>query len=171
MNKKLISLLLTVIIFTLSLSGSFTGAESSLEKNVPENAERSGDKAIETIKENYFSAKEMIVSGNWEDYIGDIETFVYGLIINQLRYSYDVFPASVDLHDGHVVYGIAYTDYSKSYVNEDESKCYFETGFLPFAGETDIPYEEFDYGLELDNLEFTDEETSFIWTYGSASFC
>ena len=41
-----------------------------------------------------------ILSSNWEDYVGDYETFGYGLLANELKYAYDVFSAYVQLENG-----------------------------------------------------------------------
>ena len=110
------------------------------------------------------------VSYEPEDYIGDLETFVYGLLISKLEYIYDVFPAYVELSDSYFVYGLGYTDYSECYTNEDESVAYFMSGFLPFVGELEIPEEDFNSGLYLYNLDYQDEETNFVWKYKSAAF-
>lgn len=117
-------------------------------------------------EENYQPDKSL--STNWEDYKGDLETFVYGLIIDQLKHRYDVFPASTTLSTGEDVYGIAYTDYEKCYANETNQL--FESGFLPFAGENEIPDDDFNEGLLLNNLDYTDSETSFLMKYGSNPF-
>ena len=110
------------------------------------------------------------ISTDWHDYVGDLETFVYGLLITKLEYIYDIFPAYVQLSSGYYVYGLAYTDYSECYTNDDETKVYFTSGFLPFAGELEIPQEDFDTGLYLNNLEYQDEETFFVWKYKSEQF-
>ena len=65
---------------------------------------------------------EVSYSLDWEDYIGDIETFVYGLITNELDFTYDAFPACVELINGDSVYGIGYTDYTECYATDDEDK-------------------------------------------------
>ena len=105
-----------------------------------------------------------------DDYIGDLETFVYGLLINELEYIYDVFPACIQLSDSYYVYGLAYTDYSECYVNDDETVAYFMSGFLPFVGELDIPDEDFESGLYIHDLEFEYENTKFVWKYRSEAF-
>lgn len=114
--------------------------------------------------------QEILYSMDWTDYVGDLETFVYGLIVNELNYTYDTFAASVELLDGSSVYGIAYTDYSECYVADDGSEYCFEAGFIPFIGEFAIPQEDFDEGLLINNLDYQDEQTSFILAYGSEAF-
>ena len=109
-------------------------------------------------------------SVDWEDYVGDLETFVYGLIVNELNYTHDTFAARVELLDGSSVYGIAYTDYSECYATDDESEYCFEAGFIPFIGELTIPQEDFDEGLIVNNLDYQDESASFILAYGSEAF-
>lgn len=111
-----------------------------------------------------------IISDDWKDYVGDLETFVYGLLTIKLEYIYDVFPAYIQLSSGYFVYGLGYTDYSECYTDEDENVAYFSSGFISFAGELDIPNEDFDTGLILYNLEYQDEETIFLLKYKSDAF-
>lgn len=123
------------------------------------------DNQGETIDDVVLPIKGMYFSDNWEDYVGDIETFVYGLLITQLENYYDIFPGVVELNDGNYVYGIAYTDYSECYTNDDESIICFSSGFLPFYGELEIPESDFDNGLVIKDLDYTDEHTYFSLTY------
>lgn len=116
------------------------------------------------------SPQKVFYSEDWHDYVGDLETFVYGLIVNEINYTHDTFAASVELLDGNSVYGIGYTDYSECYATDDESKYCFEAGFLPFIGELIIPQEDFDEGLLLNNLDYQDPQASFILAFGSQAF-
>ena len=174
MSKKLISLLLTIALFTSAVLSSYAAAENvsthdSALDIIIDKGTRATDAVLEDAKASN-SSDEQQESKEWEQYVGDIETFVYGLIINQLEYVFDVFPASIELSDGNQVYGIAYTDYSDCYTNEEESLCCFEAGFIPFNGELAVSQEEIESGLYITNLDFTDEKTSFIWSYESDSF-
>ncbi|MBQ2712848.1 MAG: hypothetical protein IJF71_05655, partial [Clostridia bacterium] len=110
------------------------------------------------------------LSYDYKDYIGDLETFVYGLITSKLEYIYDVFTAYVELSDSYCVYGLGYTDYTECYTNEEETSVCFMAGFLPFVGELEIPEEEFNAGLYLYDLDYQDEETQFVWAYKSDAF-
>ncbi len=127
-------------------------------------------KAVDEIVSEIVFTEDTSLSTNWEDYQGDLEVFVYGLIIRQLEYKYDVFPAIVELLDGTQINGIAYTDYTECYASEDESTYCFMAGFLPCVGEIEIPREDFDSGLALENLEYTDTSGSFVLAYGSEQF-
>ena len=172
MNRKIIALILAIVLLTSTLPSWNAGAEStSTSDSITVNSIQ--DKGIqvesavmEGIKADG-SSDEKLTSNSWEKYVGDIETFVYGLIINQLEYAFDVFPACVELSDGDAIYGIAYTDYANCYTNEDETECCFEAGFIPFNGELKVSQKEFDSGLYITNLDFTDDKTSFLWVYGS----
>ena len=169
MIRRLISLLLTIVMITSAVSNLAAAEDSPSSTSALKEIESRGIKVesvIDSVKENDAS-DEGQSSVEWEDYAGDIETFVYGLIIRQLEYSFDVFPACVDLSDGNTVYGLAYTDYSNCMTNEDESLCCFDAGFIPFNGELPVPQEEFDSGLYISNLDFVDDKTSFLWVYGS----
>lgn len=110
------------------------------------------------------------LSYDYKDYIGDLETFVYGLITSKLEYIYDVFTAYVELSDSYCVYGLGYTDYTECYTNEEETSVCFMAGFLPFVGELEIPEEEYNAGLYLYDLDYQDEETQFVWAYKSEAF-
>ena len=193
--KRTISMLLMVVMLVSLMSGCGSkNTEESISNEIKE--EMIGNTTNEILEnlhlqqgtdsseinnsediQNYLSTNEVIevseafyFSDNWEDYIGDMETFVYGLIANELSYKYDVFPACVELMDSTYIYGIAYTDYTECYTNEDKSECYFTAGFLPFYGELEIPEEEFQSGLILTNMDFESENTSFIWTYASSAY-
>lgn len=130
------------------------------------------DDNTETSKDDIENKGDAVtlLSYDPEDYIGDLETFTYGLLINELEYIYDVFPACVQLSDSYFVYGLAYTDYTECYTSEDESVAYFMSGFLPFVGELDIPEEDFESGLYIYDLEYENESTKFVWKYRSDAF-
>lgn len=124
--------------------------------------------AEEIISE--IQGEQLRLSLEWEDYVGDIETFVYGLLTHQLEYKYEVFPAYVELSDGQEIYGLAYTDYSECYTNEDESQAYFAAGMITLCGENAIPQEEFEQGLTITSVEYQDDEFGFFMKYASDAF-
>ena len=174
MNKRLISLLLTVVMIISAVFSSYAGMEDTSSANpaLEEIADK-GMKAEAAASDDVrvkSSSSDVDTAGCWQKYTGDIEAFAYGLIIRQLECLYDVFPACVELSDGNTVYGIAYTDYKNCYSDADETNCCFESGFIPFNGEISVSQEEFDTGLRIVNLDFTDNQTVFLWTYGSDSF-
>ena len=180
--KRFLSVILVLSFLTSFLSGCSekevplpspahtTPIENSPTTTTPPiiNTEEIVDAAVETIIENTQGTK--VLSTRWEDYVGDPETFIYGLIINQLRYKYDVFPASIDLSNGTTVYGIAYTDYTECYVSDDESVCCFEAGFVPYCGEPPVPDDDFNSGLQIQNLDYSDPTVSFVFAFGSSTF-
>ncbi|WP_026518621.1 hypothetical protein [Butyrivibrio sp. MC2021] len=118
-----------------------------------------------SIEEVIDTSMSVGLSTNWEDYVGDFETFVYGLLANELKYKYDVFPAYTKLKSGLSIHGMAYTDYSECYTNSDETRVVFNSGFIPYYGEIEIPDEEFDEGLELFDCDYQDDTTSFLLAY------
>lgn len=111
----------------------------------------------------------LAVSYNWKDYVGDIDAFVYGLIINEYELCYNVFDGVIDLPDGTSVYGIGYTDYADYYETDDE-KGYFPCGFISLIGEPEIPQEYIDNGLEVKDLEYDNPDSSFVLAYETNSF-
>ena len=138
--------------------------------DIPINTEAIAATVAEEIIDEITNPEKKMFSNNWEDYKGDLETFVYGLIINQLQYKYDVFPAYTDLQNGESVFGLAYTDYSECYASEDQSTYAFAAGFIPYKGEPDIPGEDFDAGLQIYNQDYSDSKASFFMAYGSNAF-
>lgn len=109
-------------------------------------------------------------SDDWQDYVGDFETLIIGLIVNEMKYGYDVFPATVSLDNGVVVSGIGYTDYSVCYSNEEETHSYFEAGFISNCGEIDISKEEIEEGLVIENMDYQDENVDFLLAYECEPF-
>lgn len=178
-NRRILSILLIISL----ISSLFTGCGSHTA-SMEDRSESTKEDSRLSSTEDEIGTKidtEMLVdkegseilyslSSNWEDYVGDTETFVYGLLMNELSYTYDVFPASIVLSDGLSVFGIAYTDYEECYTDEKETKAYFMAGFIPGVGELPIPEGEFDAGLLIENLEFQDENTDFILKYQSDAF-
>lgn len=152
--KQLISLILIVALIGSSISGCGKNPNITADENV------------DKVKEEVVS----LISNNWEDYIGDVETFVYGLVTNELGYMYDVFPASVTLSDGLSVFGLAYTDYEECFADEEENISCFTVGFIPGVGEISIPEEDLNSGLLVENLDYNDENTQFILKYQSEEF-
>lgn len=112
----------------------------------------------------------MVLSNAWEDYVGDIETFVYGLLTHQLEYNYEVVPAAVELSDGTEIYGLAYTDYSECFTDENAELSFFSAGMLTFCGESSIPQDEFEKGLIIENLDYQDEQFGFLLKYATDGF-
>ncbi len=169
---RIISFILCcVMVFSLCACKPSAGDSSNPEtppaqEQTPSGGNEENGPSTDDVLESFATT----ISYDPEDYIGDLETFVYGLLITKLEYIYDVFPAYIQLSSGYFVYGLAYTDYSECYTNEDESVAYFMSGFLPFVGELDIPQEDFDSGLYLYNLDYQDEETFFVWKYKSDAF-
>ena len=171
--SKIVSILLCLIMAFTVCACDYPSSSSQGTGNPPGQIQTPGEGGSEGDGGdggNNVGSLTSTISYNYEDYIGDLETFVYGLLITKLEYVYDVFPAYVQLSSGYFVYGLGYTDYTECYTNEDESVAYFMSGFIPFVGELDVPQEDFDTGLYLYNIDYQDEETFFVWKYKSEAF-
>ena len=107
------------------------------------------------------------ISTDWRDYVGDLDTFVYGLLGAEYRLKYDVFDACIELADGTEIYGLGYTDYNG--VFESDDKTYFPAGFISLIGEESIPAEEADEGLEIIDLN-TEDSYGFVYAYDTDSY-
>lgn len=118
----------------------------------------------------YAQNSELLMSDNWEDYVGYLDVFVYGLIATDLANNFDVFPAEVVLEDGREICGIAYTDYTECYTDDAERNGYVSAGFISSIGDDGITQEEFDSGLVIDNLEVPDVNFSYLMSYRSEPF-
>ena len=110
------------------------------------------------------------VSYNWEDYVGNIDAFVYGLIVTQLEQLYEVFGACITLEDGTVIHGIAYSDYAYVFEDEEDKSVFFPAGFIPFIGEPVLPISIVDEGIEIENLEYNDDKFGFVLAYQTPEF-
>ena len=110
------------------------------------------------------------ISDDWHDYIGDLDTFVYGALINEYQLAYKTFNAVLTLPDESEVYGIGYTDYSSYYEREDGEGGYFPAGFLALIGEPEIPEGIAEAGLEIINLDNPDSEYQFVYAYDTEPY-
>ena len=181
MKKKInfIKYILSILFIIFNLSGclppenSNTLTQESLPYEESTENNRSNIDLIETYKPISSETEEIArkkmkqfgIDRNPNEYVGDIETFVYGLIIQQLEYAYYTFPAYITLSTDDSVYGIAYTSFNEAFIDEEKEITYFSTGFLPFCGELEVSEEEFNSGLFIYDLESSDESTGFIWKY------
>ena len=182
MNKlltKMIALLLSVSFVLPLISGCNKGTSVDVTTEPASTAGWQTDHSSQPTHETTRPSIDVVVSpiklmstsiDDWEAYLGDIETFVYGLIISALETQYSVFPGYVCLENGLEVYGIAYTDYNDCYTNESGSEIAFTAGFLPFVGEIEIPEDDYNSGLVIHDLDYASVDTSFILTYMSDPF-
>lgn len=180
--KRILSVVLCVALCVSTLQGCGTRKQPSSE----DIANNIVDEIVNTIKDSESSTgveatmpdaeaienegKIVRLSSSWEDYVGDIETFVYGLIANELGYSFDVFPAYTLLSDDTEIYGIGYSNYEECYANDDETEYAFLAGFIPYYGENVVPDDEFDSGLTVYDMDYSGEEGSFVLAYQSESY-
>lgn len=175
--NRIISFVLIMVILTVNISG----CGRSIEENIPSseitiNQETLVNSIVNQIEANLEGQEESedvqsFIYDNWEDYYGDIETFVYGLLMNQMSYLYNVFPAYIELDNGTIIDGIAYTDFQECYADETGENCIFLAGFMPYYGEISIPEEAFVQGLVVHDYEYDDNEnTTFVLSYKSEAF-
>ena len=108
----------------------------------------------------------------WENYAGDLDAFVYGLIVRQYELFYDVFSAIMVLPDGTEIYGIGYSDYEGVFKTVDEEKgtVYFPAGFIPLIGEDPVPDELPDEGIQIFDAEYDNPDSSFVYAYDTEPF-
>lgn len=176
--KRMISMVLIVTMLTSLLSGC---SNQSSDKEVnPSNDELqdiisdvSGeilDNIQDYIVLDETTANMLPLSYSWEDYQGNVETFAYGILANDMQYVYDVFPANVTLENGDIITGMGYTDYSVGYVTDDETKSCFEAGFIANCGEISIPQNEIETGMLVNNLDYQDDNTDFVIAYQCEPF-
>ncbi len=104
-------------------------------------------------------------SYDWHDHVGNLDTFVYGLLMNEYQLAYKTFNAVIVLPDETEVFGIGYTDYSEYYERADGKGGYFPAGFLALIGEPEIPEDEIDNGIEIINLDNEESKYQFVYAY------
>lgn len=102
---------------------------------------------------------------SWEGYVGDVDAFVYGALINEYSMFYDVFNATVELSDGTVIDGIGYTNYDMYFETEDDDYGYFPSGFISLIGSPVIPESEIEKGIEVVNNDIEDKHNGYILSY------
>ena len=105
----------------------------------------------------------------WDEYIGDFDMFVYGLLVSEYSSIYEVFNGMITLPDGTDIYGIGYTDFD-SYFESDDGLGFFPAGFIPLIGESDIPEEDIESGLEIIDIDQMDIGLSFVLAYDIEPF-
>lgn len=133
-------------------------------------AEIAGVPSTESASETEDARTEFRISDDWHDYVGNLDTFVYGALQNEYQLAYKTFNAALVLPDDTEVYGIGYTDYSEYYEREDGTGGYFPAGFLALIGEPEIPKEAVDIGLEIVNLDNSDSEYQFVLAYDTKPY-
>lgn len=159
--KRLIALFIVISICISSMEGYiYVEASNQFESAILSDIEQL------PINEKQDDSTEVY---NWKDYLGDIETLVYGLVIQELRESSCTFPGTVTLSDGYLIGGIGYTDYSESYYDISGNK-YYMAGFISYCGELDIPNSDFEQGLIIDNIEDIEDRYIYIMKYGVSEF-
>ncbi len=162
-----------------SVSTVLTLLCSSLSGCMPQNSSNSEqisappvittDAIVEAITESIQTQSEQSVtpvsiSYNWEDYAGNLDALVYGLLMNNLENVYTVFNAALELPDGSMIYGIGYTDYA-DYYEADDKTGFFPAGFISLIGEPDIPEEAVEEGLEIIDLDYEGSDYAFVYAY------
>ena len=163
-----------VMMFT-TLTGCADGAKSN-SKNDPSQSTNTvstkdiADSISESLRnENESQAEAVKISFDPDDYAGDLDAFVYGLIVSEYELCYNVFNAAVELDNGEMVYGIGYTDYADRY-DSDDGKIFFPSGFISLIGEPEIPEDAVENGLEVIDLECEDMEHGFVLAYDTEPF-
>ena len=104
-----------------------------------------------------------------DEYIGDFDMFVYGLLVSEYSSIYEVFNGMITLPDGTDIYGIGYTDFD-SYFESDDGLGFFPAGFIPLIEESDIPEEDIESGLEIIDIDQMDIGLSFVLAYDIEPF-
>lgn len=155
--------MLSVTLAAFIVTSSFGGCAKNVseqkrnDETVSTNAGAAIADSISELKENpEDKASSVTISTDWKDYAGDIDTIVYGLIMNEYSKAYDVFNAAIDLDDGTEIFGLGYTDYS-CLLEEENGKSYFPAGFISYIGEPEIPDNVSEEGLEVYNLDIGDD--------------
>ena len=105
----------------------------------------------------------------WEQYAGNLDAFVYALLYNRYQTCYDVFNASIILPTEEEIYGIGYSDFS-FYCEDEEGTGYFPAGFIPLIGEDSIPTEYLSDGLIINDLDYLESSSQFVFSYAIEPF-
>ena len=167
------SLVIAIVMTFTTLAGCASEAkESSIGKNTSVATSITTKEIADSISEAIHKEAQselMNISFDPDDYAGDLDAFVYGLIVTEYELCYNVFNAAIELSDGEMVYGIGYTDYAERY-DSDDGKIFFPAGFIALIGEPEIPADEVENGLEILDLECETYEYGFVLAYETDAF-
>ena len=97
------------------------------------------------------------------------QVFIRQEIFKDYSLVYDTFKAAITLENGTEITGIGYTDYTSYYESEDGKSGFFPAGFIADYG-YEIPIEEKEKGLMIENLDFTDNQCLFVYDYETKPF-
>ncbi len=186
--KKTLAIILIITLITGLLSGCGTNTKKNVSTTSSQQVASSNQAAVlivdQILEEMNSESSDSIskgpiineavmetgISDDWHDYVGDIDTFVYGLIENEYQLAFKTFNAEIILPDETQIFGIGYTDYSEYYEREDGEGGYFPAGFLALIGEPSIPDNLIDTGLEIVNLDNVDSKYQFVYAYDTDSY-
>ncbi|WP_024861717.1 hypothetical protein [Ruminococcus flavefaciens] len=167
--KRIIALLTSFALFIpfLTSCSKKDSSKSVIEKETSVVTTKEIAEAItESIHEqtNDYTLTPVTISYNWEDYAGNLDAFVYGLLMNEYELYYTVFNAALELPDGSLIYGIGYTEFD-DYFEDDEKTGYFPAGFISLIGEPEIPDELVETGLKIIDLDYEKSDYAFVYAY------
>ena len=176
--NRIVSAGIAAVILTVTLSGcaekvtnesseAQTSSSTTISTTVTKQIAETISTAIQEQSLTSFQAEPLAF--RVEDYAGDLDAFVYGLLISEYELCYNVFQASIELPDGDVVYGIAYTDYA-DYYESDDGSGFFPAGFLSLIGEPEIPADAIGKGLEITDLEIENGQSGYVYAYECEPF-
>lgn len=97
------------------------------------------------------------------------EVFIRQELFRQYSLIYDTFNAAVTLEDGTEITGIGFTDYSSYYESEEGKEGFFPAGFIADYG-YEIPEEEAEKGLVIENLDISDDQNQYVYEYETTPF-
>lgn len=173
---RIISLSIVIALVLSTFSGCYNSDEtnsssySSSTVTTDMTTKQIADTITSALREDAEEQKEAVkISFDPNDYAGDIDAFVYGLIVSEYELCYNVFSAAAELPDGEMVYGIAYTDYAERY-DSDDGMIFFPAGFISLIGEPTIPDNALDNGLEIIDLESENPEYGFVLAYDTEPY-
>lgn len=169
--KQVVAALTVLLLFCAYVSGCSPKNNATIIESTSSNIETelTTEKIVESITESIQNANNaqitpFNISYNYEDYVGDMDALVYGLIMNEYELVYNVFNAALELPDGSIVYGIGYTDF-EDYFESDDGIGFFPAGFIAFIGEPDIPENVIENGLRIIDLDYDESEYAFVYAY------
>ena len=175
--ERLISIMIALALSCMFFTGCAKDANNTQE-TISQTSRITESVATESIAENitndiqnttYYNTEADEISYKIEDYAGNLDAFVYGLIKTEYESYYSVFNAAIDLPNGDTVYGIGYTDYADCYESDDGIK-FFPAGFVSLIGEPAVPKSITEDGLEIIDLDYDNPKFGFVLAYDTEPF-
>lgn len=125
-------------------------------------------KAISTVTPVIMENLSGFLLRKKELFTSNPSAFVQSVLQEELEQRYECFEAIVELENGTLVPGLAYTDFGSYFETEDGTKGFFPAGFVSY-GDFGLSASS-SQALEIRNLNYTHDKYGFVLAYETPAF-